>query len=580
MKKQKKIDLLMKKIAYHDYLYYNKNTVEISDFEYDSMIKELSYMKIPASYLVSEKSPIKNVSGYVSKDFKKAKHYSKILSLSNTYSKEEIFEWYTKITKKLSVNNLEIIVEPKIDGLNVNLLYIDGILVSGATRGNGVIGENVTNNIINVYGIPHKLIGNNYPVFFELQGEVYIDKLHFKNLNSRISKSNGQIFTNSRNAASGSLRQKNSDIVKERGLSFFVHSLGRIKGQQLNTQMDFLEFCKQNGFRIQKNYKLFNSCCFNNIIDYIDNFGIKIKNSLPYDTDGVVIKINSFILQKILGCTSKSPKWAVAFKFPAVQKTTKVSKIRIQVGRTGLIIPSASLLPVKMAGVTISKATLHNFEEVKRLNINEGDTVLVERSGDVIPKIIKVTKKYNEGFFVVPKYCPICMMTILKQGKHYRCINQKCPTKFKHHLLHFVSKDAMNIKGFGQFVVDQLLTNKRLQILSDIYNLTYKDLIKLELFNKRRVDNLLKEIINSKKQPLENLLFAFGIPHIGKEVSRIIAKKFKNLNILFSTSIDDFISIPTIGKTIAFSLKKFFSNKDTYNLVNNLKSYGVNITED
>ena len=576
---QSRIDYLRKELLRHNSLYYEKNNPEISDSEYDSLVKELERIERENPLFASSNSPTQKVSGFASSSFEQVKHSSPMLSLDNTYSQEETAKWYERVKKNLDNKNIEFTIEPKVDGVSASLTYINGILITGATRGDGETGEDITENIKTIKNVPHKLETYNPPHLFELRGEVYIDKSDFEKLNKEILVPCGQKFANPRNAAAGSLRQKNPQVTTERKLRFFVHSFGKIDEKQFENQSDFLQYCRECGFQLQDNFKICHS--LKEITDFIDIM-IDKRDLLHYEIDGIVIKVNSLQLQKELGYTNKSPRWAIAFKFPAKQATTRLNKIRIQVGRTGIITPSAILEPVMLAGVKISHATLHNFEEIERLNANEGDTVLIERAGDVIPKIIKVAKKGSKGVFKPPRYCPSCNSNIVKENEYevaYRCINPECPAQFRRHIIHFVSRNAMDIDGFGEAIIDQLLNKKKLQILADIFHLKYDDFIELNLFKEKKTNNLMKAITASKKQPLSKLLFALGIRHIGGKISEIVAKRFKNMDALFNASIEDFTRIPEIGDVLALSLKEFFENKTVRKVIDNLIDAGINMLE-
>ncbi|MDR3281435.1 MAG: NAD-dependent DNA ligase LigA [Endomicrobium sp.] len=573
-----RIDYLKKEIIYHDNLYYNKNSPKISDGEYDNLVKELEFLERKNPFFLSRNSPTQKVPGYTSKLFKYVKHSSPMLSLSNTYSQEETVKWCEKVEKNLNDKSIKFIVEPKIDGVSACLTYVGGILTTGATRGDGKVGEDVTLNIKTIKNIPHRLQIDNPPSFFDLRGEVYIDKLDFKKLNEKILELGGQKFANPRNAASGSLRQKKLQVTSERNLRLFVHSFGKIYGRQFETQFDFLHYCKKCGFQLQDDLKICSS--LKEVVDFIDVM-ISKRNLLPYEIDGLVVKINNLKLQKKMGWSSKSPRWAIAFKFPAKQATSILKKICVQVGRTGVITPTAIFEPVTLAGVKISRATLHNFKEIVHLNINEGDTILLERAGDVIPKIIKVVKKASIGVFATLQNCPACFSKIVKEKEvTYRCINPECPAQFREHLIHFVSRNAMNIKGFGKALIDQLIKRKKLQVLADIYNLTFNDFIKLDLFKEKKTYSILKAIGESKKQPLSKLLFAFGIRHIGEKTSEIVAKKFGNMKALLKASVEDFTKICEIGDVIAESLNFFFGKEAVHHLIDSLSNVGVNMIED
>jgi DNA ligase (NAD+) len=572
-----RIDYLRKEIIYHDDLYYNKSSPKISDGEYDNLVKELKLLESENPFFASVNSPTRKVSGDASLFFKNVKHSSPMLSLSNTYSLEETLKWCERIKKNLNDENIEFIVEPKIDGVSASLTYVNGILTTGATRGDGKVGEDVTLNIKTIKDLPHKLHINKPPSFFDLRGEVYIDKLDFRKLNEEMLKFGGQKFANPRNAASGSLRQKNLQITAKRKLRLLVHSFGNVDGKQFDTQLDFLQYCKKCGLNLQDNLRVCHSS--EEIADFIDIMTSR-RNLLPYEIDGLVVKINSLQLQKKIGLTNKSPRWAIAFKFPAKQATSILKKICVRVGRTGVITPSAILEPVMLAGVKISRATLHNFSEIVRLNVNEGDTILIERAGDVIPKIIKVVKKESIGFFAPLQNCPSCANKIVKEKEvTHRCINPECPAQFKEHITHFVSRNAMNIEGFGEALAEQLIKKKKIRILADIYSLTFNDFIELELFKEKKALTILKAIDESRKQPLSKLLFALGIRHIGEKTSEIIAKKFGSMKALLEANIEDFAKLYEIGKFLAISLKNFFEKESVHHLINSLSNAGVNMIE-
>jgi len=613
MNTKSRINHLRKEITRHNELYYGKESPEISDSEYDALVKELEELEKAHPEFASENSPTKKVSGPASSSFAPVKHSVPMMSIDNTYSEEEITRWYERVIK--SINNLQLTndneksadsslrgakpcgnlelfdvnsklsftIEPKIDGVGMSLTYINGILSVAATRGDGETGEDVTENIKTISDIPKKLNTAKPPFFFELRGEIYIDKDDFAKLNEEITADEGQKFANPRNAASGSLRQKNPQVTASRKLKFFVHSFGKIEGKNFEKQSEFLEYCEKCGFKLQKDFHICKTIA--EITAFTDKM-IEKRDTLPYEIDGLVVKVNSLAQQRELGATNKSPRWAIAFKFPAKQATTKVNKIRVQVGRTGIVTPSAILEPVPLAGVTISHATLHNFDEVERLGVNEGDTVLIERAGDVIPKVVKVVKKgtlsQSDGFFKPPKRCPSCESEIVKEDEEevaYRCVNPECPAQFRRHLIHFVSRNAMDINGFGEAVIDQLLERKKLKSLADIYKLSFDDFMELDLFKDKKANNLAEAISESKKKPLSRLLFAVGIRHVGEKASEIIAKRFKNIEAVFEASSDDFTRINEIGEVLAMSLKEFFDKSEVRHMIDSLKAAGVNMTE-
>ncbi|MFN3966484.1 MAG: NAD-dependent DNA ligase LigA, partial [Endomicrobiia bacterium] len=493
-----------------------------------------------------------------------------------------------RIKKIIGDQKYEFIVEPKIDGVSCTIIYKKGILSLGATRGDGETGEDITLNIKTIHSIPLSLReSKKYPVpsIFEVRGEVYIDKNDFEKLNKKLSEDNQVTFANPRNAAAGSIRQKDPKVTAERPLKFFAHSTGFIEDKELKieTHMDFLKICKEFGIRTIENVKL----CKNieEVIEYCKKWENE-RDKLEYDIDGMVIKVNSFKQREILGFTMKSPRWAIAYKFPAQQATTKIKNIRVQVGRTGIITPVADLEPVKCGGVTISHATLHNFDEIKRLGVKIGDTVVVERAGEVIPKIVKVIESKrtgNEKNFTVPEKCPECGGKIVKEKEEevaYRCINPSCPAQLIRGLIHFAKREAMDIEGLGEAVVQQLVEKNLVRDFADIYSLKKDDLLKLELFKDKKAQNLLNAIEESKKRPLSRLLFALGIRNVGEKAAIVLAEKFLSIDNLMKATIEDLQNIYEIGPIMAESIVNFFKQPTTRKLIDKLKSAGVNMKEE
>ncbi len=577
---EKQIEDLKNQIRHHDYQYYCLDNPEISDFEYDILFKKLKKLEQENPLFITPDSPTQRVSGsVVSSTFKKVKHNTPMLSLENSYSMEDVLAWSQRIAKVISGSDIEYIVEPKIDGLSAGLTYVNNSFVSGATRGDGEYGEDITENLKTIKNIPLKILGKEILPICEIRGEVYINKKDFETLNEELLDKGLAKFANPRNAAAGSLRQKNPQITAERRLSFFVHSFGQVQGnKKIENHSDFLDFCSKLGFPIQKNIKV----CKN--INEVHNFLMFLqenRDNLPYEIDGAVVKVNNYGLQRIIGYTNKSPRWAIAYKFPARQATTKLLSIELQVGRTGVVTPKATLEPVSLSGVIISNATLHNFDEIERLNVNIGDDIIIERAGEVIPKIVKVAKKNSEGYFLPPMNCPSCGSKIVKEESdvYYNCVNPSCPAQFRRSLIHFVSRDAMNIDGFGEVVIDQLLNLKKLHTFADIYKLTFDDFMLLNLFKEKKANNLVQAIIDSKKSPLSKLLVALGIRHIGDKSASILASRFKNIDNLISAKEEELLLINEIGPILVQSILDFFSNKDTIKMIEELKALGVNTIE-
>jgi len=576
------IEKLKEDIRRYDYLYYVLDKPEISDYEYDQLFKKLQRLEKEYPQYTSKDSPTQRVGGAVSTTFNPVKHTVPMLSLDNTYSDEEFTEWYNRAKKGLNNEHFEMVVELKIDGVSANLIYEDGVLVTGATRGDGETGEDVTPNIKTIRSIPLRLMGPKPPSYLEVRGEVYMGKKDFVELNKRISKLGEQIFANSRNSAAGSLRQKDSKITAGRPLKFMVHSLGRIDSNDFESHREFLKFCERMGFRTDPNTRIAGS--IHEAIKLHQLFEDK-REAIPYEIDGIVVKVNSTKQQKELGFTTKSPRWAIAFKFKAREGTTKVLNIRVQVGRTGTITPVADLEPVEVSGVTISHATLHNFDEIKRLDVKIGDTVLVERAGDVIPKVVKVieTKRSgNEKTFHVPIKCPICSEPIAKEKEEevaYRCINPSCPAQIEGAIGHFARREAIDIEGMGEAVITQLVKSKRIKNFADIYTLTKQDLLKLELFKDKKAANLLNAIEKSKKQPLSRLLFALGIRHVGEKAAFVLAQRFGEMEKVDNATFNELTAINEIGPIMAQSIVDFFSQESVKKLIKQLKDAGVNMTE-
>ncbi|MBU1870435.1 MAG: NAD-dependent DNA ligase LigA, partial [Candidatus Omnitrophica bacterium] len=449
----------------------------------------------------------------------------------------------------------------------------------GSTRGDGQTGEDVTQNLKTIRAIPLALMGSNIPESIEIRGEVYMDKKDFGILNREKEDVGEVLFANPRNAASGSLKLLDTAIVAKRRLSFFAHSMGDVKGVVISTQWDFLQKLNEWGVRSNTHSKLCKG--LEEAIDYCNLWQQK-REKLTYEIDGIVIKVNNLIQQKKLGFTLKSPRWAVAYKFPARQAKTKVLGININVGRTGVITPTAELEPVECSGVVIKNATLHNFDEIKRLNIKIGDTVLIERAGDVIPKVVKVVESKGKKSFVIPKSCPVCSGKVVKEKEEdvaYRCINPSCPAQLERGLLHFSSRSAMDIEGMGEAVVRQMVSLKLIKNFADIYKLNVEQLSRLELFKEKKIGNLLDAIQKSKTQPLSRFLFALGIRHVGEKAAYVLARRFQTIDNIMQARFEDFDKIYEVGSVMAKSVADYFSQGATKELIKEFKGYGLNLKE-
>ena len=584
---QEKIKKLAQAVEEHNYRYYVLNDPVISDKEYDDLMKKLIGLEEKFPELRDPHSPAQRVGVKLSAEAAAITHKVKMLSLDNTYSMQEVKEWHKRVLKGLPNQKIEFVVELKIDGVSSALTYENGIFILGATRGDGTTGENVTHSLKTIRSIPLKLKEDPktpFPRVLEVRGEIYMNHKDFEALNKERKKKGGVLFVNPRNAASGSIKLLDARITARRRLNFYIHSFGYNEADmEIKTQWDFLNRAKKWGLRVGEHNRLCKS--LEEVIDYCQKYQEKRK-TIPFDVDGVVIKVNSFHQQRELGETLKSPRWAVAYKFPAQQATTVVKEIKVQVGRTGVLTPVAELEPIECAGVTISRTTLHNFDEVNRLGVDVGDRVLIERAGDVIPKVVKVVEKLKNGkkgaAFEAPKKCPECGNPIFKENLEevaYRCPNPSCPKQLERKLVHFASRGAMDIEGLGEVVVNQLLSKKLVKDLADIYFLRKEDLLTLELFADKRAENLLKAIDQSKKKPLSRFLYALGIMHAGQKAAYIMAQHYFILDKLMKAKKEELQEIHEIGGVIARSIENFFNLPATIALLEKFKKTGVNLTE-
>jgi DNA ligase (NAD+) len=579
----KEIERLRQEIRRHDYLYYIVSQPEVSDQEYDSLLAQLLRLENAYPEYKRDDSPTVRVAGGVLEGVKPVRHRQKMFSLDNTYSFDELREWAKRGQKGLGGQPVEYMVELKIDGVSANLTYRRGVLQVAATRGDGETGEDVTSAIKTIRSIPLVLFGKGSPELIEIRGEVYMERKDFQDLNQERKRKGEELFANPRNAASGSLKLLDTSLVAKRKLSFFGHSLGVCQGAVITRQSEFFEKLREWGIRSNPHVRLFKD--IDGVIAYCQQWQ-RDRDELTYDIDGMVIKINDISQQTELGVTAKSPRWAVAYKFPARQVTTQVQKIIVQVGRTGVITPVAELSPVECAGVVISRATLHNFDEMKRLGIKIGDRVLVERAGEVIPKIIKVIDSARTGeekSFVIPKTCPACSSLLSKEKEAdvaYRCVNPLCPAQLEKRLTHFASREAMDIEGMGEAVVEQLVAKNLVGDFADVYSLDKKKLLQLELFKDKKAENLLKAIEQSKQRSLSRFIYGLGIRHVGSRVAYVLAQHFNTLESLFTTNREDFDAVPEIGNILADSIYTFFQHPSTRRLLSKFRKAGLTMREE
>ncbi len=577
---KRRIEELRKEINYHNYRYYVLNDPVISDAEYDRLFRELLELEEKFPEFITPTSPTQRVGHEPVSGFPEVIHRMPMLSLSNAFTNEDLINFHTRIQKLLPDEKIEYVVEPKIDGLGVALTYENGVLIRGATRGDGYRGEDVTHNIKTIKSIPLVLINPKYPNI-EVYGEVYMPIPVFKELNREREKKGEPLFANPRNAAAGSLRQLDPRITAERKLDNFMYraTFPDMESPPFEFHIEVLSYLKDIGFRINPHIKKFDS--IEGAIDYCKEWEER-REELDYEIDGMVIKVNSLRQRELLGFTARSPRWAIAYKFPTTQATTRILDIIVQVGRTGALTPVALLEPVEIDGSIVKRATLHNEDEIKRKDIRIGDKVLVEKKGAVIPEIVKVIKEArtgNERIFTMPDRCPVCGSRVVRPPGEVvaRCIaGMSCPAQLKGALRHFASRDAMNIEGLGEKLIDKLVEDKFVKDVADIYYLDREKLINLERMGKKSVDNLLREIEDSKKNDLYRLIYALGIRFVGLKTAQILERYFASLDEIIEKDVEDFISIPEIGPKTAESIYEFFREENNLKVIDKLKKAGVN----
>ena len=582
MKPAAEIRRLRIDIEEHNRRYYIADDPSVSDEEYDRMLNRLLELEKAHPALRTADSPTVRVGGGVSTQFSPVRHHAPMLSLDNSYNIDDIRAWDERVRKVLRKPPKGYVVEEKIDGLSLSLTYENGRLVLGATRGDGNRGEDVTPNVRTIRSIPLTLRGASLPKILEIRGEVYLEKKEFLRINEELRAADKDPFVNPRNCASGSLRQKDPAVTAKRRLRFFAHSFGRIEGgPPIESHSAFLKACRGFGFPVTK-YSL-HSGSIEKLGAVYEHYRSRI-DELPYEIDGLVAKVDDAQEQALLGATAKSPRWAMALKYPGKQATTKLKGVVFSVGRTGTITPVADLEPVFLSGVTISSASLHNFEEIERLDVRVGDTVVIERAGEVIPKVVKVVKPKRPkktSAVKAPKYCPACKSPVEKIDGMvaFRCANPACPAQIKRALLHFASRDGMDIEGFGEAVVDQLVEAGDVVKIPDIFGLTKERLLKLDLVAEKKAENLLKRISEAKKRSLSKLLFSLGIAQVGEKTARDLAAHYGEMKNVAAAPVEDLELIPEVGPIVAQSVARFFSSKLAREMIRDLERFGVNMTE-
>jgi DNA ligase (NAD+) len=581
----KEIEKLKAEIRHHEYLYYVKDDPEISDAQFDKLMLRLQKIESQHPSLVTPDSPSVRVGGAVREGFQKVQHATPMVSLDNAFSFETLGDFDRRVRELTGRENIDYVAEHKFDGLSISLRYEKGQLARGVTRGDGTTGEEVTPNVKTIRSVPlridEKLLKKaGLPQEFEVRGEVLMSRKAFEALNEQQAQQGGKIFKSPRNSAAGSVRVLDPRITASRRLEFFAYYLlvdGRPAKKRLSEMLDVL---KEIRFRASDDWKLCRG--IGEVEKYIDAWDGK-REKLPYEIDGVVIKVDEVALQNELGYTSKAPRWAIAYKYAARQETTLVRSIEVSVGRTGVLTPFAIFEPVTIGGVTVSKSTLHNLDEVRRLNVHAGDTVLVERAGEVIPHVLKVVKHGSEEVeFAMPDKCPVCGTRIHKDEEQvaYRCVNVSCPARRRESILHFAGRHAMNIDGLGEKIVAQLLERKLLKDYADLYSLDLETIADLDRMAEKSAENLMREIEASKKASLPRLIYALGIDFVGERTAQLLAAHFGSLEKLAAATHDELMEVNEVGPKVAEGVADFFSEPVNKKLIERLKCAGVNMKED
>jgi len=580
---EKKIAALREKIRHHEHLYYVLDHPEISDLEFDKLMRQLKDLEAEHPLLVTPDSPTQRVGGKPREGFVKVPHSSPMLSLDNTYNEEELRDWERRVHELSGRNDVDYVCELKLDGMSLALVYEDGRLVRGVTRGDGSVGEDVTQNVRTVRSIPlvipaERLKKAGIPSNFEVRGELLMPTATFKKVNEERERNGLPTFANPRNFTAGTVRQLDSSVTAQRRLDYFPYILLQNGRTYFDRHWKTLDALATAGFKVNPNRKLVDS--MDEVWAFIQQWEAK-RDSLPYEIDGIVVKVDRTALQDELGFTGKAPRWAIAYKYAARAGITKLEDIRVQVGRTGKLTPVAMLAPVLIGGTTVRNATLHNMDEIERLGVKIGDWVQVERGGDVIPKVAKVIddKDHPRGHrsFEMPEKCPVCGTKVVRtEGEvDYRCVNANCPAKLLGTILHFASRGVMNIDGMGESLVNQLIEHGLVKNVADIYDLTKKDLLSLDRFADKSAQNILDEIENSKKLPLERVIYGLGIRMVGERTAQFLAEHFGSMEDLASAGVEELQNVNEVGPRIAESIVEFFSIPANQHLVKRLAGAGL-----
>ncbi len=574
---EKRVKELRQEIRKHNHNYFVLDQPKISDAEYDKLMRELKDLEAEYPELKTENSPTQRVGGVAIDEFEKIEHSTPLLSLDKVFSKEELYEFEARI-KRLTEQEFNYIVELKIDGLSAVIRYDEGQLNLAATRGDGIVGEDITHNIKTIKSIPLQLAQE---IDIEVRGEVYMPRDSFEQLNQRRKEAEKDLFANPRNAAAGSMRQLDPKIAAKRPLDIFLYDIGYLQGQHFKLHNQLLDYLAELGFKVNPHRKVCNN--IEEVIQFCQQW-TKQRDDLNYEIDGVVIKVNQLELREELGATSKYPRWAVAYKFPAQIKETKVKDIEITVGRTGALTPNAVLEPVEVDGSVVSRATLHNQDELNRKDIRIGDQVLIRKAGDIIPEVIKPLLKQRDGSekqFEFPSSCPVCGANALRlEGEAVtRCTGAACPAKLKEQILHFVKRDTMNIEGVGPALVEQLIANDLVANIADLYFLEQDDLIELERMGQKSSTNVIQAIAASKDNPLDKLIYGLGIRYVGGRVAQILTAEYDNIKELIAASEEELVEIDEVGPRIAQSINNYFAEEQNLKIIEQLRQAGVNLSK-
>jgi DNA ligase (NAD+) len=572
---EKRIEELRKLLEEYGHHYYVLDKPLVSDAEYDNLMQEL--LKLEGEYpeFFSEDSPSVRVGGEPLPFFEKVEHRIPMLSLGNAFSDSDLLDFDRRV-KQLVGDDITYSCELKIDGLAVSLTYENGKFVRGATRGDGTVGEDITANLKTIPAIPLRL---SEPVTIEVRGEAYMPKGSFEALNELKERAGEEKFANPRNAAAGSLRQLNPKLAAKRNLSIFVYAIGSLEDREIESHMKGLEYLQELGFRVNQESK--HCANIEEVIAYTEEW-VEKRADLPYDIDGIVIKVDKLNQQKELGFTAKSPRWATAFKFPAEEVVTKLEDIELSIGRTGVVTPTALLTPVTVAGTTVKRASLHNEDLIREKDLKLGDSVVIKKAGDIIPEVVNVLAELRDGSerdFHMPTHCPACESELVRlEGEvALRCINPQCPAQIREGLIHFVSRNAMNIDGLGEKVISQLFEHDLVRNVADIYKLNRDELLQLERMGEKSVDNLLEAIEKTKDNSLERLLFGLGIRFVGAKAAKTLAMEFETVHKIVEATEEELVAVNEIGEKMAASIRRYFSTQEVLELINELESLGVNM---